>query len=188
MLASCVVIFFAFFRNDDDTRKKLIFCLFGGSSLVASLVQIILGAINWNVTCSSRLTLTVAYAVIAICLGELLSLAWIQAHKLVLPDFLRNSAVNQEVAALYTAAVNFLTGLLVGICFGQRSANVWKTGFAYTIVLWFANAGFYVLWGVWIEYVGKVGWGGEGMQNGFRPADYNAPGEIGGGSSYPPPE
>jgi hypothetical protein len=181
-MASCLlVIFMAFFRNE-DTQKKIIYCIIAGSGLIGSIVQIALDAkSNWHGTVS-KVGGTAAYATICMCLGDLLALAFVQLNEFVLPDFLKNASVTENIATVFFAIPNLLSGFLVGICAGQHKTNVWSSSFAYTIVLWLVNAGLFVGSGFFIERAAGCGFGGGSME-GFKKADFDPPQ---GSGTYPP--
>jgi hypothetical protein len=130
---------------------------------------------SWH-SSANRLSLTVVYMIISITFAELLSHGQWFLSGLVLPGFFTGAGYSANAETALYFAVNGTIAFFIGICFGQDKREPhggWKSGFCYSIVLWFFSAIFYAF----------LAWRTERSQGAASPqgeAAYDASGGSGG--------
>lgn len=202
LLGSAAYFFFAFYKNE-DFKKKIAYCILGGSSVIGALTMIIVDSkkyrdrehdhyYGWHI--ESRVTLaTFVYCLVSMCFGEVLATGFAFVGSFLgLEDLFSAAGYDRTIEIGIFSAVNLIINFFAGIAMGQGKKHIhwtlgasdqhlhnliWRTGFCYTIALWFFSAGAYVLLGFLLE---KRAGGGSGMTDPMAAPAYDA-GESKGG-------
>ena len=199
LLGSAGFFFFAFWHNE-DMKKKIAYCIIGASSVIGAIAMIAVDAqherdtekehyYGWHIESTTTLA-TFVYCLVMMCFGEVLAtgLAFVGTY-LGLDDLFSAAGFDKTMEIGIFSGINLLFGFLGGIAFGQGKkkihvilggfdhSRIWKTGFCYTIALWFLSAGAYVGLAFLLE---KRGGGATGLTDPMATPAYDA-GESKGG-------
>jgi hypothetical protein len=168
LLASVAFAFLAFYKPDNKANYIAV----AVAGALSGLLAIILDAkSSWNST-SGAFARTIVYFLIAEGLFGFLALPKVLLGDLLFPKLFAQVKWDSNYQLRFFAAIDSAIALLVGICIGQSkgldraTSHVFKTGFCYTIVLWFISAGVHIAGGV---LVGEAGDRGTGIVGGPAP-------------------
>jgi hypothetical protein len=171
LLASATFAVLAFYKNDDkDKSANCIAIAIAGA--LAALLEVILDAKSKWHSANGAFARTIVYFLVSGGIFGFLAFAKVLLGDLLFPKFFTQVEWNANHQLRFFVVLDSVVALFIGICIGQSKnlarspSQVFKTGFCYTIVLWFISAGVHLVGGV---LVGEAGARGTGIVGGPAP-------------------